>query len=141
MATVNKNQRTLSGLAHSRNLPVVLIFAALVVGFAAMLPLVQSSGATSTAGKVEKMQADKSGMQARLRELEIEVARLGSLGRIEHEARTRLQMEPPKEIHYIAVDAPPPEEGKLPSRFLTSDAPPAPEDSSLVDDLFGWLIP
>jgi cell division protein FtsL len=120
---------------------VVLIVATVIVGLAAMLPLVQSSGATSRAGNVQQLQDEKSGMQARLRELELEVAGLGSLNRIEHEARTRLQMEAPKETHYIGVDAPPPEEDKLPSRFLPPEPEEPPSDSSLVDDLFGWLVP
>jgi cell division protein FtsL len=141
MVTVEKNERALPGIAHSPNLPVVLIVAAMIVGFAAMLPLVQSSGATSRAGNIQQMQDEKNGMQARLRELEIEVAGLGSLARIENEAKTRLQMELPGETHYIAVDAAPPEDDKLPSRYLPAEARKAPDDSSLVDDLFGWLVP
>src|SRR3546814_221179 len=129
MAAVDKGQRTLPGLATSPNLAVVLTIAAVVVGLAAMLPLVQSSGATSTAGRVERLQEEKTGMQAKLRELELEVAQMGSLGRIENEARTRLQMEPPKETHYIAVDAPPPEKSKLPSRFLPPEQHETPSDS------------
>jgi len=141
MATVDKNTRTLPGLVHSPNLPVVLTIAAVIVGFAAMLPLVQSSGATSRAGQVQQLQDEKNGMQARLRELELEVAGLGSLARIESEAKTRLQMELPKETHYIAVDAAPPEDDKLPSRYLPTQRPESPDDSSLADDLFGWLVP
>jgi cell division protein FtsL len=141
MAAVDKHERVLPGLVHSPNLAVVLIVAAMIVGFAAMLPLVQSSGATSRAGRIQQMQDEKNGLQARLRELELEVAGLGSLDRIEHEAKARLQMEPAKETHYIAVDAPPPEEDKLPSRYLPAERPETPDDSSLVDDLFGWLIP
>jgi len=141
MAAVDKNERALPGIANSPNLPLVLIGAAMNVEFAAMLPLVQSSGATSRAGSIHQMQTEKNGMQARLRELELEVAGLGSLARIENEAKTRLQMELPKETHYIAVDAPPPEQDKLPSRYLPAETQEAPDDSSLVDDLFGWLVP
>jgi hypothetical protein len=50
-------------------------------------------------------------------------------------------MEFPRETHYIAVDAPPPEQDKLPSRYLPTETQEAPDDSSLVDDLFGWLVP
>ncbi len=141
MATVDKHERALPGLAHSPNLPVVLTIAAVIVGFTAMLPLVQSSGATSRAGEIQQLQDDKNGMQARLRELELEVAGLGSLARIENEAKTRLQMELPKETHYIAVDAAPPEDDKLPSRYLPTERPEALDDSSMVDGLFGWLVP
>ena len=141
MAAVHKTtQGTLAGAAHSSSLPIVLTVAAMVIGFAAMLPLIQSSGATSTAGNIERLQQERTGLQARLRELEIDVATLGSLGRIETEAKTRLGMEKPKEIHYIPVAMPPPDERKLPSRFLPPERPArAADESSLWDDIFGWL--
>jgi cell division protein FtsL len=141
MAAVEKNERAIPALAPSTNLAVVLTIAAMIVGFAAMLPLVQSSGATSRAGEIQQLETEKGGMQARIRELELEVAGLGSLARIENEARTRLQMEAPKDTHYIAVDAPPPEQDKLPSRYVPAEHPVEPEGSSLADDLFGWLVP
>lgn len=139
MATVRKEQRSAIDFPHAGTLPVVLIVAALVVGFTALLPLVQSSGATSTAGDIEQLQRERQDWQARLHELEVDVATLGSLARIEKEARTRLGMTRPKETHYITVDAPPPEERKLPSRFLSPDNERAETDKSVWDTLFGWL--
>jgi hypothetical protein len=141
MAAIDKNERALPGVQRAPGIAGTLIVAAMIIGFAAMLPLVQSSGATSRAGNIQRMQDEKNGLQARLRERELEVAELGSLARIEHEARTRLLMEPPKETHYIAVDAPPPEQDKLPSRYLPADQQATPDDSSLADDIFGWLVP
>jgi cell division protein FtsL len=121
-------------------LPVLLTAAVVVIGLTAMLPLIQSSGATSTAGKIDQLEQEKTDLQARLRELELDVATMGSLGRIESEATTRLGMEKPKSVEYLAIDMPPPEQRRLPSRFLEEEpqAPPA-EESSLWDDLFGWL--
>lgn len=139
MATVRKEQRSALDLAQGATLPVILIIAALVVGFTALLPLVQSSGATTTAGDIQQLQRERQDWQARLHELEVDVATLGSLARIEKEARLRLGMTRPEEIHYITVDAPPPEERKLPSRFLPSDSRPAETDNSVWDTLFGWL--
>lgn len=140
MATVRKQERAaLSGIDSTSSLPVILIIAAMVIGLTALLPLVQSSGATSTAGQIQQLEQEKQDWQARLRELEVDVATLGSLTRVEKEARLRLGMTKPATVHYIAVDAAPPEERKLPSRFL----PPSQNDqatrSSLWDDLFGWL--
>lgn len=139
MATVRKQQRSAIDFAHAGSLPVILILAALAVGFTALLPLVQSSGATSTAGDIERLQRERQDWQARLHELEVDVATLGSLARIEKEARLRLGMTRPEEVHYITVDAPPPEERKLPSRFLPSDSRPAEPGNSVWDTLFGWL--
>jgi cell division protein FtsL len=138
MATAEKTETALRRTPTA--LPVVLTAAVVIIGITAMLPLVQSSGATSTAGHIEQLQQDKAGLQARLRELEVEVATLGSLSRVESEAINRLGMEKPKDIHYIPIEMSPPEERKLPGRFL----PPEPEstatdDSTLMDDIFGWL--
>ncbi len=139
MATVRKEQRTALDLHHAGTLPVILILAALVVGLTALLPLVQSSGATSTAGDVERLQQERQDWQARLHELEVDVATLGSLARIEKEARVRLGMTRPKETHYITVDAPPPEERKLPARYLPPDDRAREPGNSVWDALFGWL--
>jgi cell division protein FtsL len=140
MATVRKQERAaLSDIASTSSLPVILIIAAMVIGLTALLPLVQSSGATSTAGQIQQMEQEKQDWQARLRELEVDVATLGSLTRVEKEARLRLGMTKPTTVHYIAVDAPPPEERKLPSRFLPPSQNEHAAGSSLWDDLFGWL--
>ncbi len=139
MATVRKDERSALELAHAGSLPIILIIAALVVGFAALLPLVQSSGATSTAGQVQQLEQQRLDWQARLRELEVDVATLGSLSRIEKEARLRYGMTRPKETHYITVDVAPPEDRKLPSRFLPPERDHGEASSSLWDALFGWL--
>ena len=139
MATVRKGEHAALELAHAGSLPIILILAALVVGFTALLPLVQSSGATSTAGQIQELERAKLDWQARLRELEVDVATLGSLSRIEKEARLRLGMIRPKETHYITVDVAPPEERKLPSRFLPPERDRGGAGSSFWDTLFGWL--
>jgi cell division protein FtsL len=139
MATAPKTQTTLP-VPTSLGLPVILTVAVFIIGLTAMLPLIQSSGATSTAGNIEELEQDKSGLQARLRELEIDVATLGSLTRIESEAINRLGMEKPKDVQYIPINVAPPAERKLPSRFLPSEPETTAKDESTVfDDLFGWL--
>ncbi len=141
MATAHDAERKhpASGLLQAPNLPVVVLFAGMVVALAALLPLVQSSGATTTAGRISQLEGQKADWQARTRELETEIATMGSLDRIEKEATERLHMVPPVDAYYITVDVPPPEERRLPSRFL----PPAQEreegGSSLWEDLFGWI--
>ena len=139
MATVRKQERSALGLAHAGSLPVLLILAALVVGFTALLPLVQSSGATSTAGDIQRLEGERQDWQARLHELEVDVATLGSLARIEREARLRLGMTRPTETHYLTIDAPPPAERRLPSRYLPQDSRREESGDSLWDTLTGWL--
>ncbi len=139
MATVQKSARPLTGVLRSPSLPVILILAAMIVGVAALLPLVQSSGATNTAGNIHTLEQEKTDWRARVRALELKVAGLGSLNRIEQEATQRLKMVPPKEIHYIRVDAPAPEARRLPSRYLPQTAKPGDSGSSLLEELFGWI--
>jgi hypothetical protein len=121
------------------SMPAVLAIAAIIVGLAAMLPLVQSSGSTSTAGNISALQQERQDWQARLQEQELKVAQLGSLARIDQEARTRLKMEPPKDVRYIRVDAPAPAPHRLPSRFLPQPKPESHAGSSLWDDVVGFL--
>ena len=117
MATAPKQERSALDFAHSGSLSVVLIAAALVVGFTALLPLVQSSGATSTAGQIQQLEREKQDWQARL----------------------RLGMTRPQETHYITVDVAPPEERKLPTRFLPPARQHVETSSSFWHALFGWL--
>lgn len=119
---------------------MVLIVAAMVVGVAALLPLVQSSSSTSTAGDIRRLEDERIGWQAQLQELEIDVARLGSLERIEKEARTRFKMTTPDETIYVEVNAPPPEARKIPSRYLPQGSGVEPDaGGSVWEDVFGWL--
>lgn len=128
-----------AGALQAGNLPVLLTVAAMVVGLAALLPLVQSSDATTTAGNIQLLEQQQTDWQARLRELELQVASLGSLDRIQAEAVQRLKMVPPQEIHYIAVPAPAPQQSKLPNRYLPPAQPSQHSGSSLWSDLFGWV--
>ncbi len=106
MATARKQQAAAPGVLRSPALPALLTLAALAIGVAALLPLIQSSSATTTAGEVRTLEIERNDMRARLRALELEVAQMGSLGRIEQEAAARFGMGPAKQQHYIAIDAP-----------------------------------
>lgn len=142
MATAHRGKAghsTVVESIHTSALPTVLALAAVVVGIAALLPLIQSSGATSSAGRLHVLREERAGWQAQLRELEVEAARLGSLERIEQEARKRLGMEEPKEVLFIALDAPAPAPRRVPARYLPPDPGHREAGSSLWQDIFGWL--
>ena len=140
MATARRQPAT-DGVFRSSALPVLLILAALAIGVSALLPLIQSSSVTSTAGDVRALEAEHVDWRARLRALELEVAGLGSLSRIEAEAAARFGMKPPTQVHYIAIDAPELEPRKLPTRYYRAD-PQEPSDSpSLIEDALDWVTP
>ena len=128
-------------MLRSPALPVLLILAAMAIGVTALLPLIQSSSATSTAGEVRSLETERTDWRARLRTLELEVAALGSLSRIETEAAVRFRMAPPKEQHFITVDAPAPAPQKIPSRYLPEPEERDPDSPSLIEDVLDWMTP
>ena len=141
MASAPKAQRegALAQLLRSPNLPVLLTVCAVAVGLAALIPLIQSSLATTTNSNVQRLEQEQIDWEARLHELELDVATLGSLDRIESEATSRLHMTPPKETRYITVDVPAPEQRRLPSRFLPPEPAQKEPGPSIWKRLFGWL--
>jgi len=140
MATARR-QQTADAVLRSPALPVLLILAAVAIGVAALLPLIQSSSATSTAGDVRALEAEHADWRARMRALELEVAGLGSLNRIEAEAAARFGMKSPTQLHYIAIDAPGPEPRKLPSRYYPQESEQASDSASLIEDIVDWVTP
>jgi cell division protein FtsB len=128
-----------AGFLRVPSLPLLLTIAALAIGLAALLPLVQSSSATSTNGYIRLLQQERADWQARLREVELEVAGLSSLNRIEQEARTRLGMVQPEETTYITVPGPAPQTWRLPHRFLPEPIEQPQAGVSLWDKSFGWI--
>ena len=131
-------QRSSAIPLQDSNIPVILILVTLVVGIAALLPLVQTSLATSTGGSVSRLEQLREDWQAQLHEQELRVAQLGSLDRIDGEARGRLKMVTPDSVTYLLVDAPAPAPIKLPRRYLTEETGPV-EGESLWEEFFGWV--
>ena len=138
MATMKTGAHTIGGVLHSPSLPVVLTLAAMIVGLAALLPLIQSSGATTTAGQIRQLQQEQEGWQARNRELEVEMAGL------EHRTKPHAKRSenPPQNgaahgsaVHHSARPGRPPNrDGPAPP-----SSAPARAGNSLWDDLSGWL--
>ena len=138
MAGNRQGSSAIPEVLQGTNIPVILILAALMVGIAALLPLVQTSLATSTGGNVSRLEQLREDWQARLHEQEVNVARLGSLDRIESAAKVRLKMVAPDSVTYLRVDAPAPAPLKLPSRYLPDEKGPV-ESESLWEEFFGWI--
>lgn len=139
MATPRQQARAVPSTWVTGTLPIILIFATMVVGIAALLPLVQSSGATSTAGHIRVLEQQREDWQARLHEQEVTVAELGSLDRIDKEARERLKMGPPTDVNYISIDAPAPAPHRMPGRFLPDQPNQVSAGDSLWKALTDWF--
>jgi len=107
-------------------MPVVLTIALVAIGLAGLLPLLQSSQATTTGYSIRELERQRSDWEARIHELEAEIASLAALDRIEKEARQRLDMEVPEHTVYLTVDVAGPESQPIPDRFL----PPKKQESA-----------
>ena len=140
MATIQKTERhLLPEFLRSPSLPTLLIISALVIGAAALLPLVQSSIATSTNGNVRGLEQQRDDWQARIQEKELEVTTMASLERIEEAAKTDLKMVEPKETRYIRVEEAPPEPRRLPSRYLPHAPKEGQSGPAIWEQLLDWL--
>jgi cell division protein FtsB len=140
LATVEKTERhLLPEFLRSPSLPTLLIISALAIGTAALLPLVQSSIATTTNGNVHRLEQQRDDWQARIQETELEVATMASLDRIERTARTDLKMVEPRETLYITAAAEPPEPRRLPSRYLPPAAEERQSEPAIWEQVLDWL--
>lgn len=140
MATIQRPARhVLPELLRSPSLPTLLIICALTIGAAAFVPLVQSSIATTTNGNIHRLEQVRDDWQARIQELELEVATMAGLARIENAAKTDLKMVNPKETRYITVAAEAPEPRTLPSRYLPPPSDERQTEPSIWEQLLDWL--
>ncbi len=140
MATLQREGRHfLPELLRSPSMPTLLIIGALAIGAAALVPLVQSSIATSTNGNVHRLEQQRDDWRARIQELELDVATMASLDRIERAARTELKLIEPKETRYITLAAAAPEPRRLPSRYLPPTADERESEPGIWKQLLDWL--
>ncbi|HXG36002.1 MAG TPA: hypothetical protein VNL15_03440 [Dehalococcoidia bacterium] len=123
---------------RTSSLPLLLTVVLLAVGFAALLPLIQSSVATTRNGQIQQLERAKADWQAQVQESEALIAYLGSLDRIEREAVQR-GMKPPEQTYYVKIPGPGPESKKLPSRFLPPPERPLQPEESWWEKIFGWV--
>ncbi len=140
MATAQRTGRhSLPQFLRSPSMPTLLIIGALAVGTAALIPLVQSSIVTSTNGNVHRLEQGRDDWRARIQELELDVATMAGLDRIESAARTELKMVEPKETRYITVAAEAPEPRRLPSRYLPTETDERESEPGIWKQLLDWL--
>ena len=129
----------LDRLLRSPSMPVLLTLALAAIGIAALLPLLQSSWATTTNGHIQELEREKVDWQARVQELEASTAALSSLDRIEKEAIERLKMGYPAKTIYITVPGQAPAEASLPPRLLGPGQETSATHEPWWERALGWL--
>ncbi|MHB8577978.1 MAG: hypothetical protein ACYDCQ_21920 [Dehalococcoidia bacterium] len=122
--------------------PLTLLGAAGLILAAMLLPVVQSSDATTTGYTIRRHEQELSDINAHVYQLQAEVAQLGSMGRIASEA-TRLGMLPGGQSAVpVTVNYAPPAKVVLPRRFVPDDIPsPAPTSHTVIWSLLHPLSP
>lgn len=124
---------------RTRRLPAVgTLMATAMVAAAALMPVVQSTLATTTGYETQRLERQRNDLQAAIYQQQTEIAALGSLERIDREARERLKMVPATGGIAVSVSRPPAPTSEIPARYLpvNDDAQPAPaRRAGLLDRL------
>ncbi len=99
------------------HLPIAVWIGVIGIAFAALLPVLQTSDATSAAAAQRGLDRDRARLQAEVRLLASQVGELTALTRVEEVARTRLNLVPARPtVVLTTAETPPPR--LLPARFL-----------------------
>ena len=106
-----------------------------VVGFSAMLPVLQSSWTTTRGFETQDLEAREAQLNGDIRQLEADVANLTSLSRIERRAQA-IGLAPGGTPLYVEVDEAGPAPAKIPSQSL----PELLRESDEPDSLWRSLI-
>ena len=115
-----------SGQLPSTWRPRRAIAIALIAAVAiALLQVVQSSGFAHTGQQMQRLETQRTSLQAEVYDLEAEVAALSSLDRTERAARERLGMISARNIDYMSVDVEAPSGPLLPRPLVIAQARPA----------------
>jgi len=121
-----RQERRTGVLGRTMRVPGLGAVAAVcLVAAAALLPVVQSSNVTTAGYETRRLEQRKADLQASIYNAQTEVAQLGSLERIDREARDRLGMVPADRVVMLPVTEAPQTAWHVPARFF-KDAAPAP---------------
>ena len=101
--------------------PWLFAIGALIV-VVALAQLVQTSRATTASFKIEQLQKQRLELETSVSQLEVQVAGLSSLARIQQEAQ-RLGLGPPasREVVEVSVPGPSGDSAQIPARLLQTE--------------------
>ena len=122
-------------------LPSLVAICLVAIALTGLLPLLLSSTLVTANGEVRTLERAHNDWQARIQELQAETAALGSLDRIEKEARGRLGMVTPTETVVVVVDQPLPEPQLVPLRFMPPEKAQSQQSDSWWETILDILVP
>jgi hypothetical protein len=115
-----------------------LTFTLGLVVLAVLLPVVQNSDETTQGYRIRALEQQQSDLQAKIYAAEADVARLGTLSRINSEARGRLGMVPAGQGVSVSINGPAPAFRPIPNRYVPP--PPAPAPPPVRQSLWERLL-
>ena len=89
-----------------------------LVALAILLPVMQSSDETSQGYRIRGLEQQQVDLEAKIYSSQSDIAQLGSLTRIDSEARNRLGMVPADRTLALSVSVPVPVTHPLPNSYL-----------------------
>ena len=103
----------------SLKLGPVLLAAGAIIVVIAVLQVMQTSRATTASFKIEQFQRQRLELETSVSQLEVQIAGLSSLARIQQEAK-RLGLGPPasREVVEVSVPGPSGDSAQIPARLL-----------------------
>jgi len=109
-----------------------------ILGFGAVLPVIQNSTATTRGFEIQALQAEQSRLQGEIRAYEADVATHTSLARVEQRA-VELGLKPAEDPIWVEVDEAGPAPAKIPADHLPPPSPQTGDGESWWQSLFGAL--
>ena len=139
--TMSRAEIEISG--PSLRLGPVLLAVGAIIAVVAVLQVMQTSRATTASFKIEQLQQQKLELETSVSQLQVQVAGLSSLARIQQEAK-RLGLGPPasREVVGVSVPGPSGDSAQIPARLLqteATDAKAGEQKSSWWDDMLKHL--
>lgn len=76
---------------------------ALLAGLVGLIYLIVTSSVATAGYDMQRLEAERAEWRLRNEQLELELAKLSSVAWVEHQALTRLEMQPPEKVTFLAI--------------------------------------
>ena len=131
--TISRTEVEITG--PSIRLGPILLAVGAIIAVVAVLQVMQTSRATTANFKIEELQQQKLELETSVSQLEVQVAQLSSLARIQQEAK-RLGLGPPasREVVEVSVPGPSGNSAQIPARILQLE----PQDTQTGQQSSWW---
>jgi hypothetical protein len=115
-----------------------VLAALMLIGASAMLPVIQTSSATTTGHGIQVLESQRAELRSEIAVLEADIAGMRSMDRIEQRAR-ELGLHPANDPYYVEIETPGPYRARVPAQYQPDPIPQPQEDTAWWIDLLNGL--